>query len=454
MSQRTRLLIRDATVLTMDPDIGDLSRSDVLVEDTTITAVGPDLDVEGDLDTVNASGCIVIPGLVDTHRHMWEAIVRGSAPQHTLPQYMTHVLGDIGPAMRPRDLYLGELLSARAALAAGVTTVQDISNIQDSPEHTDAIVSALTDSGLRAVFAYGKSFPAMTTTGGRLPDDVRRVRSELLPGRDGLVTMALDAEGGDDDAEVYNASLARELDVPIARHSASWLSLSHLNDIGALLPGTTFIHGNGHAPTELDLIADSGSSLSISPAIEMMMGHGFPMLTEALDHPSLTVSLSVDVEVTVAGDMFTQMRAAYQAGRHGEHAFGDGRDPRLSARDVLHLATISGALTLGLDDRIGSVTPGKQADLVVLRADRPDVAPVYDPYSAVVLQMDRSHVDTVVVAGRATSRGGRPVDDSTALVTEAVSVSRRLLDAGVLSHGFDVTRSPSTSNGADDRPTR
>jgi len=445
MLEQARTLIQNATVLSMDPEVGDLAGGDVLVEGPLIRAVGRDLDVNGSVDVVDATGCIVVPGLVDTHRHMWEAIVRGIAPQHTFGQYMSHILGDIGPVMTPHDLYLGDLLSARAALAAGVTTVQDISNIQDTPEHTDAIVGALLESGLRAVFAYGKSFPAMMSGGGRLPDDVRRVRSELLPDRDALVTMALDAEGGDDDSERHNAALARELDVPISRHFSSRLSVAHLRDLGTLLPGTTFIHGNGLAPTELELIADSGGSLSISPAIEMIMGHGFPMLSDALTHPALPISLSVDVEVTVPSDMFTQMRAAYQAGRHGEHAESDVRDPKLTVADVLHLATLSGAQTLGLADRIGSVTPGKQADLVVLRADRPDVAPVYDPYSAVVLQMDRSHVDTVMVAGRITSRGGHPVDDSSTLLREAAAVSRRLVDAVVrefFPKGTDITSDP------------
>lgn len=262
--------------------------------------------------------------------------------------------------------------------------------------------------------------------------------------------MALDAEGGDDDTERHNAALARELDVPIARHVSSRLSVSHLRDLGALLPGTTFIHGNGLDSDELNVIADAGAGLSISPAVEMMMGHGYPMIADAIADPGLPISLSVDVEVTIPSDMFTQMRAAYQAGRHGEHSHTDGSRAEVSVRDILSFATVSGARTLGLANRTGSLTPGKQADLLVLRADRPDVAPVYDPYSTVVLQMDRSHIDTVLVAGVPTTRDGRSLTDNTSLLGEAREVPRRLAAAGLIPHNpaAPYLTSPAQSPGA------
>ncbi|MET1073756.1 MAG: amidohydrolase family protein [Umezawaea sp.] len=420
MSDHRPLLIRGATLLTMDPDVGDFDRGDVLVDGDRVTAVAAHLDPEGPTEVLDATGCIVIPGLVDTHRHMWQALLRGCAPDHTLADYFTHVLGVIGPTLTPRDVHLGTLLSARAALDAGVTTVQDIANIQDSPEHTDASVEALRESGLRAVFAYGKSFPAMLSEGSGLPDDVRRVRSDLLPHQDSLVTMALTAEAGDDGAELRNAALARELGLRTARHVSADYPVSRLADLGTLLCGTTFIHGNGLAPHELRLIADHGGSLSISPAIERTMGHGHPMFGPAAT-AGVPVSLSTDVEVTTAADLFTQMRAAHQIGR----ATG------LTVRDVLAQATISGARVLGLAGRTGSLTPGKQADLVVLRADCIGVAPVHDPYSTVVLQVDRAHVDTVLVAGKVVKRAGRLLADSTALLDEARAASCGPAAAGV-----------------------
>ena len=421
---QARTLIRGATILSMDPVVGDLDQGDLLVEGNLISAVGPRIEA-GDVDEViDGTGCVVVPGFVDTHRHMWEALLRGCAPHHTLDDYFGGFLCGTARNVSPGDVRLGNLLSARAALGAGVTTVQDISNIQDSPEHTDAAIEALRESGLRAVFGYGKSFVRMMSEGSRLPDDVRRVRSQLLSDDEELVTFALVTEAGDDDAEWHNHALARELDVRTARHVSADYPVTRLAKLGALLPGTTFIHGNGMDEPELRAIADSGGGLSIAPAIELMMGHGYPPLVPAAD-AGLRISLSVDVEVTASGDMFTQMRAAYQAARYGQ--LSSGGVPSITVRQILHYATLSGARTLGLDDRTGSLTPGKQADLVILRADRPDVAPVLDPYSTVVLQMDRSHVDTVLVAGRPMKRGGVALSDSTELLAEAREAAERLL---------------------------
>lgn len=417
-------LYRDARVLTLDPALGDLERGDVLVEDEHIAAVGTDLPAPPRAEIVDSRDRIIIPGFVDTHRHMWQALLRGIAPAHTFPQYMDDVLGRLGPALAVEELYTGNLLSARAALASGITTIQDISNIQDTPAHSDALVAALQDSGIRAVFAYGKSFPSMLADGTRLGEDTRRVRNELLHDPDAAVTMALVAEGGTDADELANASLARDLDVPVSRHFSSRLSAAHLAGIGAVLPGTTFIHGNGLDATELRIIADHGGSISVSPAIELVMGHGYPMIAAARAQPGLPVTLSVDVEVTVAGDMFTQLRAAYQAARHARHA-GDTAT-EVTVRDVLAMATIEGARSLGLADRTGSLTPGKQADLVVLRTDRADVSPVHDPVSTVVLQMDRAHIDTVLASGREHVRAGRPVADSADLLARAERSARRL----------------------------
>jgi 5-methylthioadenosine/S-adenosylhomocysteine deaminase len=314
---QAKTLIRGATILSMDPEVGDLDQGDLLVEGSRISAVGPRIEAADADEEIDATGCIVIPGFVDTHRHMWEAVLRGFAPHHTLDDYFGHFLCGIAGNITPRDVHLGNLLSARAALGAGVTTIQDISNIQDSPEHTDAAVQALRESGLRAVFAYGKSFLRMATEGGKLPDDVRRVRSQLLADDEGLVTLALDTESGDDDAEWHNYALARELGVRTARHVSSDYPVTRLEKLGTLLPGTTFIHGNGLNEQELRVIADSGGGLSIAPAIELMMGHGYPPLVPAAE-AGLRISLSVDVEVTAGADMFTQMRAAYQAARYGQ----------------------------------------------------------------------------------------------------------------------------------------
>jgi 5-methylthioadenosine/S-adenosylhomocysteine deaminase len=199
-SGQEKTLIRGATILSMDPGVGDLEQGDVVVEGSQISEVRSRIEATHVGEEIDATGCIVIPGFVDTHRHMWQAVMRGYAPHYTLHDYFTHIMIEMAPSVLARDVYLGNLLSAQAALGAGVTTVQDISNIQQTPEHADAAVQALRESGLRAVFAYGIAFGQIRTEGSKLPDDVRRVRSQLLADDDAQVTMALNAETGDDDA--------------------------------------------------------------------------------------------------------------------------------------------------------------------------------------------------------------------------------------------------------------
>ncbi|MDI5961225.1 amidohydrolase family protein [Streptantibioticus silvisoli] len=426
MGKNPTTLIRDAIVLSMDAEIGDLPRGQVLVEGKRIAAVGRDLGPVVADRVIDANGGIVIPGFVDTHRHMWEAILRGYAARDTLEGYFERILFGIGPELTPRDLAVSEALSARAALDAGITTVQDTSDINETPARTDAIVAALQESGLRAVFAYGLSRPYVSRHGSGFPDDVRRVRAQLLPDDDALVTMALETQNGDDAAERRNAALARELDVLTAHHVRSSIRPSRLRELGALRPRTTFVHGNGLDADELAVIADSGGSLSIAPVVEQAMGLGNPMITQALAVPGLPVCLSVDVEVTSPTDMFSQMRSLYLAARSASTTSGP------TVRDILRFATLDGARALGLDGRVGSITPGKEADLLLLRTDRADAFPVTDPYGAVVLQMDRSHVDTVLVAGTAHKLDGRPTRDDTALIDTARGTIRRLTRAGVL----------------------
>jgi 5-methylthioadenosine/S-adenosylhomocysteine deaminase len=419
-------LIRGATILTMDPAAGVLARGDLLIENGLISAVAPaivlDLDARPEVEVVDGTGRILIPGFVDTHRHMWEVLVRGGATHHTLEQYYVDVLGAVGSAVRPEDVYLGTLASARSALMAGITTVQDISNIQHGPEHSDASVAALRESGIRAVLAYGKPYPAMASGGSGLPGDVRRVRSALLSDDRADVTMALLTEWGDDDGERHNAGLARELGLRTARHIGASTPISRLRDLGVLLAGTTFIHGNNLPAEELQIIADSGGTLSVAPAIELMMGHGVPVLGRT--PPGLPLSLSTSAEVTVAADFFTQMRAALQIGRAFGRGAHSGRE--LTAADVLALATIDGAEALGLGARTGSLTPGKSADVVVLRAGDLDVAPMLDPAAAVVTQMDRRHIDRVYRAGLAVVRDGAGTDDSRSLVAALEAAAVRL----------------------------
>ncbi|MQS10985.1 amidohydrolase family protein [Streptomyces kaniharaensis] len=407
-----RLLLRDGHVLTMDPLLGDLPCADILVEDGRIAAVGPSLAAD-DAEVVDAAGCIVLPGFVDTHRHMWQAVLRGHGADQTLGEYFRVVLGTLGPLMGPHDLYLGNLLSALSALDAGITTVQDISNVgKPTQDHSDAVIAGLVDSGIRARHSYGQGTEA----------DLRRLRA-AIGGGDSLVTLGLNAEPSDEHGTRRAWALADELDLPIALHARGYGTVDRLHRLTGLHKGTVYIHGNGLGGYDLDLIAQSGGALSVAPAIEMTMGHGLPPFREARD-AGVRTSLSTDVEVAAAADMFTQMRAAFQTSRYAALHHGGSERDLPTCRQILEYATIGGARALGLEDRVGSLTPGKSADLVVLRADRPGVVPVYDAARTVVSAMDRGDVDSVLVAGTFRKRAGRLTHASLASVLEQAGAVR------------------------------
>ena len=399
-----RTLIRGGTVLSLDPAVGDFEHADVLIEGDRILAVGPNL-ANGSAEVIDASTMIVMPGFVDTHRHIWEGLLRNigtDVPLEGRSSYISFVLHKLAPAFRPEDAYVGNLVSALGAIDAGITTLLDWSHIQGSPAHTDAVIQALKDSGLRAVFAYG--FPWWGKWEERQPSWFVRAATEYFSSKDQKLTLALAAPGPEfTDFEVSRDhwKLAREADARITTHVGVGsygqdAKVQEMGEAGLLGPDTTYIHCTTLNDTEIQMIVDTGGTVSLASPVEMMMGHGMPPIQKFLDR-GLPPSLSVDVETNVPSDMFNQMRSVLSLQR----ATAARQDkPPMSTRDVLACATIEGAKANGLDAKVGTLTPGKQADVVLLRTDRINVTPLNDPATAVVAGMDTGNVDTVLIAGR------------------------------------------------------
>jgi 5-methylthioadenosine/S-adenosylhomocysteine deaminase len=416
-----KLLIRGGTVLSVDPSVGDLPRGDVLIEDDTIVAVQP--EISADAQVIDAAGFIVIPGFIDTHRHTWEAAIRGSAPNATLDDYFVEILDTFAPLYRPEDVYASNLAGALECLDAGITTLVDWSHINNTPEHPDAAIRALQEVGIRSQYAYGSANLSLSDywfeSKIAIPnDDVRRVRDTYFSSDDGLLTMALATRGSGfclDDVVRSEWTLARDLGIPITVHVAMgrlagrFAMVKHLSEMGLLGPDTTYVHCCYLSDEEWQLLADSGGTVSIAAQVETQMGHGWPPVVKAMGY-GLRPSLSIDVVTTVPGDMFTQMRAAFGADRARANAvFWQQNEPAeglLTARQMLEIATVNGAHVAGLESRTGSLTPGKKADVVLLDARRLNVAPVIDPVAAVTLSADVSNVDTVIVNGVVRKRGG------------------------------------------------
>jgi 5-methylthioadenosine/S-adenosylhomocysteine deaminase len=432
-----RLLLRGGHVLTVDPELGDLPTGDVLIEGDTIAGVAPHLDA--DAEVIDVTGQIVMPGFVDTHRHTWEAAIRGCAPDATLDDYFVEVLDTFAPLYRPEDVYASNLAGALECVNAGITTLVDWSHINNTPEHPDAAIRGLQEAGIRAQYAYGSANTSLADYWNEskisIPgDDVRRVRETYFPSDDGLITMALAARGtGFCIDEVVRAEwgLAREVGIPITVHVAMGRLAGRFGMVKALQrldllgPDTTYVHCCYFSDEEWQLVADSGGTISIAPQVEAQMGHGWPPVMKAVEY-GLRPGLSIDVVTTVPGDMFTQIRSAFgcERARVNEIAWAANTevpDTMLTARQMLEMATINGAHVAGLEARTGSLTPGKKADVVVIDGGALNVAPVIDPVAAVTLCADVSNVDTVIINGQVRKRDGKLLTD--------VAGARRLVEA-------------------------
>lgn len=436
-----RKLITGGTVLTMDPSSGPDTALDILIDGNTIIEIGPSLSAT-DAEVIDATGMIVMPGFVDTHRHIWEGLLRNigtDVPLEGRAGYISFVLHKLAPAFRPEDAYAGNMVSALGAIDAGITTLLDWSHIQGSPAHTDAVIQALRDSGMRAVFAYG--FPWWGKWEERQPSWFVRAATEHFSTNDQMLTLSLAAAGPEfTDFEVARDhwKLARETGARITTHVGvgSYGMDGKVQEMGAaglLGPDTTYIHCTTLNDTEIQMIVDTGGSVSLAAPVEMMMGHGMPPIQKFLDR-GLAPSLSVDVETNVPGDMFNQMRSVL--GLQRTIAAAEGKAPA-SVMDVLRFATIDGAKANGLDAKTGSLTKGKQADIVMLRTDRLNVTPLNDPATAVVTGMDTGNVDTVIIAGRVMKRAGILLHVDWPAVRRMAESSR---DAVIAKSGFKLPK--------------
>jgi 5-methylthioadenosine/S-adenosylhomocysteine deaminase len=433
-----RTLIRGGYVLTLGQETGDVPGGDVLIENGKIKEIGRSIDA-GDAEIIDATNRIVMPGFIDTHRHTWQTPVRGILPSCTLDEYFVSMLGNIGTHYRAEDVYAANLVGALEALNAGVTTLLDWSHVNNTPEHSDEAIRGLTESGIRAVYAHGVPVGSQWwhLSAHNHPEDFRRLRTRYFSSEDQLLTLALAARApGNTTPEVarHDWQLAREVGARISVHVGMRLTGVHvhhvlnLHSLGLMGPDTTYIHCTDSTDEELDLIARTGGSTSLSPFVEMSMGHGVPPIGRLLAR-GVRPSLSVDVVSSVPGDMFTQMRTALVQERilSFTHTPDIAFAPTLTDRDVLEFATIDGARACALDHKVGTLTPGKQADIILVRTDQINVAPFIDPVATVVICADTSNIDSVFVAGRAVKRNGQLVGVDMARMVRLVESSRDYL---------------------------
>jgi 5-methylthioadenosine/S-adenosylhomocysteine deaminase len=440
-----RLLIRGGTVMSMDADVGDFAEADVLVEGRKIVAIDRNLQAGG-AAVIDARGRIVMPGFIDTHHHLFETALRSyladgllfdGLDARTTQNYFQKILLTFAPKYRPEDVYISTLFGSLSQLDAGVTTVFDISQIHHSPAHSDATIKALRDSERRAVFGYFES--AGGVAGNQYPADARRIKAQHFASSDQLLSMFM---GGEIYLPGYEAAWAigRELGIPVAAHIVGTFGMRPTFDTlaaaGAFGPDNLFIHMTNMSDFAWQKARDAGVGVSLAVPIEMNMRHGTPPIQKALDL-GFQPSLSTDVECTLTADMFTQMRSAMALQRMFINARALGENgpaetslpPLATTRDALRWATINGARDLKLDKKVGTLAVGKEADIIVLDAEAINVAPLNHAPGAVVSLMERSNVETVIVAGKIRKWKGRMVDVNLGRLRRELENSRDYLFA-------------------------
>jgi 5-methylthioadenosine/S-adenosylhomocysteine deaminase len=462
-----RYVIRGGSVMSMDPKVGDFPKADVLVEGNKILAVGPDLGAGGAAE-IDATGRIVMPGFVDTHHHQFETALRsfladgvlindGSGSPSGSLTYYEYILLKFATVYRPQDVYINELFGGLAQLDDGVTTVHDVSQIHHTPQHSDAAIQALFDTGRRAAFGYFEGAGegvTVNTPGYAYPHDAFRIKQKWFSSDDQLVHMIM---GG----EVYLGTptytqawtIGRQLGLQVAAHILSPFGITPILDQLAMGKGGTnqdigigpdnlFIHMTGQSDPSWNAVKKAGAQVSIAFPIEMNMRHGIPPIMKMISL-GMEPSLSVDVECTMTADFFTQMRVAMNLERMIVNQMileqgnfrppnqwptpAPGTPPLLTTRDVLRYATVNGAKALGLDKKVGSLTPGKEADIIILDATRINVAPLNHVPGAVVSLMDRTNVETVIVAGKIRKWQGHLLDADLPRLRQQLEASRDYL---------------------------
>ncbi len=418
----TRTLIRGASVITMDTQ-GDFPCADVLVTGDTITAIAPTLQVD-DAQVVEGAGCILIPGLINAHMHTWQTALRGVAANWTLLEYFKNMHAGLATVFEPQDLHIATLMGALNQINCGTTTLADWCHNNRTPEHNDAAIAGLLESGIRAEFFHGTPKPD-PQPGERPFWEVPHPRAEierLLKAHQGAELLRVHAavlgpHYSTLDVALHDFRMAKELGIIASLHQGGgpahtpegWEALEAE---GLLGPHVNIVHGHALTDAQLKRFCDLGMSFSAAAESEMSQGHGHPITGRllALGHAP---SLGVDLESVMSGDMLSQARIALGIQRSLDnvaHRESHGSIPSTSTvttRQALSWVTIEGAKMLGQQHRIGSLAAGKQADMVLIRASDLNMQPVHDAVSSVVMQTSLVNIDSVMVAGRWKKRHGQ-----------------------------------------------
>jgi 5-methylthioadenosine/S-adenosylhomocysteine deaminase len=415
-------LISGGTVLSMDPAIGDLRRGDVLLRDGEIAAVAASIEAPPGATVIDAGGMIVMPGLVESHRHLFYSAFRGSMVDFTMSDWKQEFLPRIAAKLIPEDVYASTLLGAVEAISQGITTVLDWCSVANTGEHADAALAAIRTGGIRAVFAHGSSIGRKlgTEAPAEAWSSARRMREEELADDGGLVRMALALLGPEQtewEATADDIATARDLGLPMSMHVGGRRpapeGVRRLQEGGLLGPDMNFAHCCSTTDEELRMIAAAGATATASPSAEILLGSGTPA-SGRLREAGLRLALGADSVASASGDLFEEGRMAIAAERvlRASELYADGANVErteqlgLSTREALEAITSGGAQACWLGEEVGSLTPGKRADVILIRAGDLNLFPAGDVAGTLATCATGSNVDTVLLDGRVVKRGG------------------------------------------------
>ncbi|WP_027029001.1 amidohydrolase family protein [Mesorhizobium loti] len=421
-----RTLFKGGTVITMDAAVPNLAAGDVLVENDRIVSVGANIQADG-AEVIDASSSIVMPGLVDAHHHMWLGVMRRLMPDvDDLFAYIGVVAETLGAHYRPHDMYVSTSLTAAASLDAGITTIIDACHSSRSPEHTDAALDALKGSGIRALHMVGAAMDKKASS-AHLPGDLERLARNWNAG--GLVQVGLFGQFNLDWWKV-----ARDLDMRILTEFIGDLAKlpEDITEKGLLGRHNIFNHCTRLPEDTWKRFAEAGVNVTVNPRSDALFGFDDDRFAyqQAIDH-GLAPALGIDLDTAFGSDLFGEMHALFGQQRSAmryRRFRGETNVPGpISVEAVLQAATINGALAAGLEAAIGTLTPGKQADIIMVRTDGVAVFPLSNAIGTIVQAVERSDVDTVMVAGNIRKRAGKLVDVDLARLASEATASRDYL---------------------------
>lgn len=416
MTDRREFLIRNAYVLTMDAAVGDLAGADVHVRNGAIAAVGRRLAAAG-AEIIDGDGMLVLPGFVETHWHVWTGLLRSLAGDRQEHGYFP-TSRTIGTFYTAEDMYAAGRLAAAEAIHSGITFLHDWCHNVRGPDYAEAALRALEECGIRARFSYGSPTAASNDATIDLRDLARLHERWSNYANGGLLTLGLAWRGAASAATLRDYEAAKELGLPISVHAnnSGGGVIQQLADRGLLAQGMQIIHAVWCTPEEIRAMAENRVNVSVSPYSELRIGFGFPIAAQ-LVAAGVKVGLSVDT-TTLSGnaDMFAIMKAIQNIEN------GRARNEfELTARRVLELATIDGARSMGIDDAVGSLTPGKRADLIMVDTRAVNLAVLTEPAHLLVEAAQPANVDTVMIDGRIVKRRGRLTAVDTGEIVDAAA---------------------------------